>query len=471
MTDRVPVQVASNGAIRYGIYDVNGNLIRYEYIKNEDGATTTGTPLNKANLLTDTTATKLGLSASATVNDAIDAVYGKVGDTKSTKRTDLGADWLLCNGLNYDISQYPILSTITGGSASWVSKSVASVTTSYGNCSNIKYLNGYYVFNYTASSGLCYICYTTDLINGSWTTYQISASGFSGDSMIYANGYYVIASTSFTNLNIYYSSTINGTYTAKTIATSGSNYNSAKIIYDGTNYIVTTLSQADNKIKIYYCSTVNGTWTLFNVNQAGTVVSVMDFKKINSDYVILTYANAYGSSYIYTATSITGTWTQTQISTTMVVGGNLSIANGYYVVGGFISGAYPAFAYSSSLTSGWTTKTLQTGVNYQMSITSCVYFNGEYIIAGNTSGSGQRWYKSATLGGTWNAIGIPNNSSYFMSHFMIHNINSVDYLTYASDYTGSGGAPYINVSSLLNGSFKALPTVSLNGLYTYIKVQ
>lgn len=46
--DRVPVNVLSNDAIRYGIYDEQGNLVRYEYIKREDEPTEEGTPINKA---------------------------------------------------------------------------------------------------------------------------------------------------------------------------------------------------------------------------------------------------------------------------------------------------------------------------------------------------------------------------------------------------------------------------------------
>ena len=46
--DRVPVNVLSNDAIRYGIYDEQGNLLRYEYIKREDEPIETGTPINRA---------------------------------------------------------------------------------------------------------------------------------------------------------------------------------------------------------------------------------------------------------------------------------------------------------------------------------------------------------------------------------------------------------------------------------------
>lgn len=46
--DRVPVNVLSNNAIRYGIYDEQGNFLRYEYIKREDEPIEIGTPVNRA---------------------------------------------------------------------------------------------------------------------------------------------------------------------------------------------------------------------------------------------------------------------------------------------------------------------------------------------------------------------------------------------------------------------------------------
>ena len=45
--NRMPVNVLSNNAVRYGIYDSEGNLLRYEYIKKEDEAVIEGTRINK----------------------------------------------------------------------------------------------------------------------------------------------------------------------------------------------------------------------------------------------------------------------------------------------------------------------------------------------------------------------------------------------------------------------------------------
>lgn len=45
--DRIPTEVLENGAVRYGVYDESGNLLRYEYMKREDEPIEEGTPVNK----------------------------------------------------------------------------------------------------------------------------------------------------------------------------------------------------------------------------------------------------------------------------------------------------------------------------------------------------------------------------------------------------------------------------------------
>ena len=74
MRDRTPTKVLENGAIRYGVYDESGALLRYEYIRPEDEPAEEGTPLNKATLLQDSTAVDLGLGEydNPTVDDAFE---------------------------------------------------------------------------------------------------------------------------------------------------------------------------------------------------------------------------------------------------------------------------------------------------------------------------------------------------------------------------------------------------------------
>ena len=71
MKDRVGTQILENGARRYAQYDSSGTLQGYVYLLLADEPTEVGTALNKANLLSDATATALGLSGDPTVNDAL----------------------------------------------------------------------------------------------------------------------------------------------------------------------------------------------------------------------------------------------------------------------------------------------------------------------------------------------------------------------------------------------------------------
>lgn len=136
MTDRQPTQILANGAIRYGVYNEAGQLLRYEYMKREDAPTVEGTPLNKANLLSDATAAKLWRGttkpADPTVNDALNKLTegtARVGDIEITSRTDLSEAWLLCDGRYITQAQYPELYPILRAAATsenWSDQIVAN---------------------------------------------------------------------------------------------------------------------------------------------------------------------------------------------------------------------------------------------------------------------------------------------------------------------------------------------------------
>ena len=63
---------------------------------NPNGYTQVGTPLNKANLLTDATAAKMDLTSTATVNDFLDAVADKVntGTEFTVDEVETGSTWV-----------------------------------------------------------------------------------------------------------------------------------------------------------------------------------------------------------------------------------------------------------------------------------------------------------------------------------------------------------------------------------------
>ena len=87
MIDRIPVEVIfidnnpNKPALRYGIYDETGELLRYEYIRVEDNAVVEGTPINKATILTDSTAalSTFNLNAANAIPDrAFTAIHNQL---------------------------------------------------------------------------------------------------------------------------------------------------------------------------------------------------------------------------------------------------------------------------------------------------------------------------------------------------------------------------------------------------------
>lgn len=156
MKDRQPTQILSNGAIRYGVYTAGGTLDHYVYLKREDAPTVEGTPLNKANLLSDATAAKIWPGSEKpddpTVNDALAKLAqgtARVGDIAITSRTDLSAAWLPCDGRTVSQEQYPDLCSVLRTPASpslWAQKTVSTNIGAGGDA--ISYENGHWFRTY-----------------------------------------------------------------------------------------------------------------------------------------------------------------------------------------------------------------------------------------------------------------------------------------------------------------------------------
>lgn len=150
MKDRQPTQVLSNGAIRYGFYNADGTLNHYEYLKRDDAPTEEGTPLNKANLLSDATAAKIWPNASTrpedpTVSEALAELQKgtvKVGDILMTVRAKPSDAWLLCDGQKITRADYPELFDLlrsTAAPGDWTNQTVTGIDR---NTSTLNYING-----------------------------------------------------------------------------------------------------------------------------------------------------------------------------------------------------------------------------------------------------------------------------------------------------------------------------------------
>jgi hypothetical protein len=125
MTDRQPTQVLANGAIRYGIYRADGTLDHYEYLRREDAPTVEGTPLSKANLLSDATASKLWPGSNKPEDPTVNQAFEKlskgmhlIGDIELTSREAPSSAWLPCDGRYISQADYPELFSILRVTAS-----------------------------------------------------------------------------------------------------------------------------------------------------------------------------------------------------------------------------------------------------------------------------------------------------------------------------------------------------------------
>ena len=204
MTDRQPTQVLENGAIRYGIYRADGTLDHYEYLRREDAPTVEGTPLSKANLLSDATASKLWPGSNKPEDPTVNQAFEKlstgmhaVGDIDLTARQAPSSAWLPCDGRFITQAQYPELYPILRAAATsenWSNQVVADTmgydTAEY-NYDMVSNANGVWFRARRTEDGVDF--YTSP--NGtSWTKINLPPSkyAYSGvGPVIYVNNKYM----------------------------------------------------------------------------------------------------------------------------------------------------------------------------------------------------------------------------------------------------------------------------------------
>lgn len=152
MKDRQPTQVLANGAIRYGIYNADGTLDHYEYLRREDAPTVEGTPLSKANLLSDATASKLWPGSNKPEDPTVNQAFEKlstgmhaVGDIDLTVRQAPSSAWLPCDGRYVSQADYPELFNVlrvTASQGNWSTQVVDTNSAPNGQGDIISYANG-----------------------------------------------------------------------------------------------------------------------------------------------------------------------------------------------------------------------------------------------------------------------------------------------------------------------------------------
>lgn len=448
MQDRVPV---NPGRVKI---TPEGGSAYYATMVRADNPTQEGTPINKASLLKDTTAALYGLGTDAVPDDVLiklDNSRLKIGDILTTTRTNLGGDWLLCNGDVISASEYPELFNIlssAGLEGDWTNVLASSLINTPGAIYSTLFANGYYIIAAYDSSNSSYrIHYTTDFL-GPWSTCEITG-GWSNDigKIKYINGYYILTHGRY----IHYATTPGGPWTLKEVG--NSSYNSTvfkDIIYaDGYYVACGRWGSSYNKV-IAYATTIDGTWTC-TYDGFGTRGSLVAIAHGNGYYVALspsTSTDSKGIEILYTTNPSTGVWTLVTIraySTSYNDVGAIIYENGKFI----IAGEENIFlAINPTSASNWSS-----AHQFDVQTRIICYKNGNYLMAGGSGSTVQLWY-TTDLEGAWTQIPV---SSEFKT------LSGLSFMASDNTYCLSNN---ICVDYIILGE---LPTITSDKSYSYIK--
>lgn len=136
MQDRQGTNGLANGAVRYGIYGAEGNLLQFVWLRPEDIPLEPGTPLIKENLLTDAAVAKIWRAGDAPADPKINEALNKLADPRHRPGDILittrypNDTWHACDGSTFDQTAYQALYAVLGGTT-LPTISYSSDTTTY----------------------------------------------------------------------------------------------------------------------------------------------------------------------------------------------------------------------------------------------------------------------------------------------------------------------------------------------------
>ena len=490
MKDRVPTYPG-----RVKLTPVEGQENTYDMTRADQPAQA-GTPLNKATLLKDETAEKLGLDPAddPTVDDALNGLAVrdvknnfKVGDTLTTVRTDLGDKWLLCNGENLSAESYPELSQLFKGE---YLSNINNVGPEGNSCVDVIHDEGVYaVLKADTATGVVKLLTSSNLESTVWAEKELWNSQSS------SHFYYYPYLMKIQKINNYY--VVNGSR------------------YDGAKYYGC----------IAYATSLTGEWTVVDICETSydnRATGISDFKYLNGYYVAvggrMSNSTKFQSSVWY-STSLAGGYTQVVLNQSnratiysgKIFGPNsVSYINGQYIVCGSIANGdnrnTAKIWYSSTLNGTWSDYSVWTSSStsgyggYETCAFNILYYAGYYYVTGVDS-SNARGVRSTALNSGWvdyNVVGynpvIISGYVYSMrpTYIYVSEVTETEILPYDSTkrtrILGSGGVQIkengqeiiipdqiygASNTKAINVSPKSftLPTISLDSTYTYIKAK
>lgn len=417
------------------------------------------------------------------VKAAIDSSI-RIGDIKTTARTDLGENWLLCNGEAVSAADYPELVNAMAGieNQELVTKELWSGSSSIIRINCLKYANGYWVAGgcyFSGSTFYARIAYATSL-GGPWTTkdlWSYYGNVCEINCIEYADGYWVAGGTKNNQIaQVAYATTLSDTWTEYSFASSFGSINC--IAYDdgywvaGGTYLDETSGNRYCGV-IYYTTSITGNWTkvvVFNDSGNGYPSKINCLIHANG-YWVAGGVNRYGSnayeSIIAYVTTPGGSWTTLRVSTisssTDGITG-IGYANGYWAVCGKISTNIGQIAYATSLSGPWTIKNLDFN-----DIKGIAYINGEWFLCGQANIYYGTIAHCTSPGGQWLYLNLWGNPADYTGDSFVSCVEYANGLFAFGGYLQRNSSHYAPISYATGNV--VLPAISLDGAYTYIKAK
>ena len=424
----------------------------------------------------------------------------RVGDIRTSILTDLGDNWLLCNGEALSATDYPDLYAILQEAnpphqATWSAKKELWDANGYlAPINDMAYGEGYYVavgqekpYNGGEDAEILKISVTTSL-DGSWSGKASLYSDYPnaaatsvayGNGMFVAGGYWRDGDDPWTSYAlIYYADDPSGSWTRKNLWSGTDNEDRiAGVVYGNGTWVVAGESRngANYSARIAYTTDPAGSWTIKDV-YTGTSKSRFKIKSIAyADGCWVVGGQYYDGSQYYArvmyATSLTGTWSTVDLwsSGTQYCGvTDITYADGTWAVVGHYqvdsNNRGAKIAYSESLDGEWTTVVPNATAKFSVSKPiSIAYSCGLWAIGGQNDSSLYGVVAFApTPGGNWTSKDM---FSYNSTNTYVARIKSVN-----GAWIAMGNEYYSNYG---NGIFvthsTVLPTITTEGAYCYIK--
>lgn len=425
-----------------------------------------------------------------------------VGDIRTSILTNLGDNWLLCNGDALSATEYPDLFAILQDlnpphEMEWSTKTEVWDANGYhAPINDMAHGEGYYVavgleHPYTSSekAQIVRIAVAPSLA-GPWsekvslyTDYENAAatSVAYGNGMFVAGGYWRDGDDPYNMYGlIYYADDPSGTWTRKNLWSSSVNENKVTSVAYGDGTWVAAgeyRSGANYYARIAYAATPSGTWTTKDIF-TGTSSSRFQIKSVAYAEGCWVVAGQYydGSKYharVMYATSLTGTWSTVDLwgdanqyndATDVVYGDGVWAVVGSYYKDGDNNGA--KIAYSSSLGGEWVTVDPNTTKFSTGKPVSIAYSCGLWAIGGQKGGASNIGLVAfaKTLDGEWHPKEMFSYSSSYTYLTRVKNVNGM-WVAMGNEYSSNyGNGIFVTHSTVL-------PTITTDGAYCYIKAK